>query len=69
MNAAAQEQFESFLKHLHHLSQHSSQAYRRDIKHLQNFCEQQQIQDWAQLDGRMVRGFEIYRQYAPSIVI
>lgn len=61
MNAAAQEQLESFLKHLHHLSRHSSQAYQRDIKHLQQYCDQQQINDWAQLDGRMVRGFVAWR--------
>ena len=61
MNTAAQEQFDAFIKHLHHLSQNSLAAYQRDIRHLQQYCSQQQINDWSELDGRMLRGFVAWR--------
>jgi len=48
---------ESFLKTLHHLSEHTRSAYQRDLSHLQDFCNKQQINKWSELDGRQVRGF------------
>ncbi len=61
MTPTAEEQFLDFIKTLQHLSRHSSQAYRRDIQHLQKYCEQQEIESWQDLDGRMLRGFVAWR--------
>jgi integrase/recombinase XerC len=48
---------ESFIKTLHHLSEHTRNAYQRDLNHLQDFCDKQDIIKWSDLDGRQVRGF------------
>tara|TARA_R110000782_G_scaffold17576_1_gene48945 strand:- start:2987 stop:3886 length:900 start_codon:yes stop_codon:yes gene_type:complete len=48
---------ESFIKTLHHLSEHTRSAYQRDLSSLQKFCEKQEINRWSDLDGRQVRGF------------
>ncbi|MEM7026913.1 MAG: tyrosine recombinase XerC [Pseudomonadota bacterium] len=61
MNHQAQEQFEAFIRHLHHLSQNSINAYQRDIHYLKDFCEAQSIAQWQQLDGRQLRGFIAWR--------
>lgn len=52
---------ESFIKTLHHLSEHTRSAYQRDLNHLQNFCNKQDIDKWTALDGRQVRGFIAWR--------
>ncbi len=52
---------ESFIKTLHHLSEHTRSAYQRDLDHLQKFCNQQDIDKWTVLDGRQVRGFIAWR--------
>lgn len=61
MNQQAQEQFEAFIRHLHHLSRNSVNAYQRDIKNLTAFCEEQSINNWSELDGRRLRGFIAWR--------
>lgn len=48
---------ESFLKTLHHLSEHTCKAYQRDLEHIKSYCEQQNIDTWSELDGRQLRGF------------
>ncbi len=48
---------ESFIKTLHHLSEHTRSAYQRDLTYLQKFCDKQDINKWSDLDGRQVRGF------------
>lgn len=48
---------ESFIKTLHHLSEHTRSAYRRDLAYLIKFCDKQEINKWSDLDGRQVRGF------------
>ena len=52
---------ESYIKTLHHLSEHTRSAYQRDLNHLQNFCDKQDIDKWIALDGRQVRGFIAWR--------
>ncbi len=52
---------ESFIKTLHHLSKHTRNAYQRDLDHLQNYCDQQEITKWSELDGRQLRGFVAWR--------
>lgn len=53
--------FESYLKTLHHLSEHTRNAYQRDLQHIINFCNQQNINKWSDLDGRQLRGFVAMR--------
>ncbi len=48
---------ESFIKTLHHLSEHTCKAYQRDLKNIESYCEQQNINKWSELDGRQLRGF------------
>lgn len=48
---------ESFIKTLHHLSAHTCKAYQRDLKNIEYYCEQQNINKWSDLDGRQLRGF------------
>jgi integrase/recombinase XerC len=48
---------ESFIKTLHHLSEHTRSAYQRDLAYLLEFCDKQEINKWSDLDGRQVRGF------------
>ncbi len=48
---------ESFIKTLHHLSEHTRSAYQRDLAYLHEFCNKQKINKWSDLDGRQVRGF------------
>ena len=48
---------ESYIKTLHHLSEHTRSAYQRDLAYLQKFCDKQEINKWSDLDGRQVRGF------------
>ena len=52
---------ESYIKTLHHLSEHTRSAYQRDLDHLQHFCDKQDIDKWTALDGRQVRGFIAWR--------
>jgi integrase/recombinase XerC len=52
---------ESFIKTLHHLSEHTRSAYQRDLDHVKSYCEQQEINKWSDLDGRQLRGFVAWR--------
>ncbi len=55
---------ESYIKALHHLSEHTRNAYQRDLDHIQNYCDKHDIAKWSDLDGRQIRGFvaERHRQ-------
>ncbi len=55
---------QSYIKTLHHLSQHTRDAYRRDLEHIESYCEKHDIASWQDLDGRKLRGFvaERHRQ-------
>ncbi len=51
---------DNFLQHLakeRRLSPHTAQAYRRDLAALLGYCEQNELQEWAQLDSQHVRSF------------
>ena len=48
---------ESFIKTLHHLSEHTRSAYQRDLAYLREFCDKQEINKWSDLDGKQLRGF------------
>lgn len=61
MQSSETELLESFLKALHHLSEHTSKAYKRDLENIRVYCEQQNINKWSDLDGRQLRGFVAYR--------
>lgn len=50
-----------FLDSLHHLSARTRTAYGRDLALLRQFCNEQGIQGWNELDGRLMRGFVAYR--------
>jgi integrase/recombinase XerC len=52
---------ESFIKTLHHLSEHTRKAYQRDLAHIENYCDKQDISKWSDLDGRQLRGFVAWR--------
>lgn len=61
MQSSATSLLESYIKTLHHLSEHTRSAYQRDLDHLQNFCNKHDIDKWVALDGRQVRGFIAWR--------
>ncbi len=52
MHSQADEQLEDFLRQLQverRASQHTLKNYRRDIRHLVHYCDQQAIQNWPDL--------------------
>jgi integrase/recombinase XerC len=60
MSPAAQQQLEHYLQHLRlqrRLSPHTVSNYRRDLEQLLNWCEQQAIAEWSELDSHGVRAF------------
>ena len=61
MQTAELQHIAAFLESLHHLSEHTRQAYRRDLQHFQNYCEASDIQKWNEMDGRRMRGFVAQR--------
>ncbi len=61
MNQIETIQLAEFLKSLHHLSEHTCSGYQRDLQNLREYCEKNDIQTWADLDGRQVRGFVAWR--------
>jgi len=64
MQSSATSLLESYIKTLHHLSEHTRNAYQRDLVHLKNYCIKKSIDTWSDLDGRQLRGFvaERHRQ-------
>lgn len=61
MNNNEISELESFLESIAHLSSHTRCAYRRDLKHLQNYCENKKINEWSQLGGRQVIAYIAWR--------
>ena len=61
MNKTELEHIAAFLDSLHHLSEHTRQAYRRDLQHFQGYCESSGIEKWKEMDGRLMRGFVAQR--------
>lgn len=48
---------EDFLRGLHHLSENTRRAYRRDLEVLLDYCKKQGVTEWQALDGRQIQGF------------
>lgn len=61
MQSSETQLLESYLKTLQHLSNHTRNAYQRDLDHLQTYCNKQDIAKWSELDGRQIRGFVAWR--------
>lgn len=60
MNPTALEWVEKFVTHLsreRRMSPHTTLNYRREIKALAQWCEQQKIDDWSTLDEQHIRSF------------
>ena len=55
-----------FIGSLHHLSDHTRQAYKRDLAVLLKFCDRHKVRSWGKLDNKQVRSFiaERHRQGA-----
>jgi integrase/recombinase XerC len=51
------ERFLNSLKHERRLSAHTSDAYAHDISEFVEFCTQQSITNWTELDGQHIRQF------------
>ncbi len=56
-----QERFLGYLSNERRLSVHTLQNYRRDLKHLQAYCDSAGIADWASLDSFAVRSYVAWR--------
>ncbi len=48
---------EAFLGTLHHLSGHTRKAYAGDLAVFLDYCEQLEVNQWQDLDGRQIRGY------------
>ncbi|MAS82473.1 MAG: tyrosine recombinase XerC [Legionellales bacterium] len=48
---------DSFIKSLHHLSEHTRKSYQRDVTCLENFCDKQEINKWSDIDCKQIRRF------------
>ncbi|OGT84010.1 MAG: tyrosine recombinase XerC [Gammaproteobacteria bacterium RIFCSPLOWO2_12_FULL_52_10] len=57
MNQNEVDKVAEYLGTLHHLSPHTRAAYQRDLSSLLEFCQQQVIRSWQDLDGRQIRAY------------
>ncbi len=60
MKAGASDWVRKYLEHLsgeRRLSPHTKKAYRRDLGALCDYCELNDIEDWASLDSQHIRSF------------
>jgi len=48
---------QDFIDSCFHLSRHTQKSYHLDLKFLPEFCEQQGIDSWCDLDFRKIQGF------------
>ena len=51
------QEIQDFLGTLHHLSEHTREAYQRDLLQLEVYCDKNGITSWSKLDGRQLRVF------------
>jgi integrase/recombinase XerC len=64
MSRTLQDWIERFISHLsaeRNLSPHTASNYARDLASLRQYCEQQKLDDWDQLDVHHVRAFAAAR--------
>ncbi len=52
---------DSFLDSLQHLSPHTRKGYQRDLKFFLDYCKDQRINKWQDMDGHRIRGFVAWR--------
>ena len=52
---------DTFIKSLHHLSDHTRKAYLRDISRFREYCDKHNVDRWCDMDGRQMRGFVTQR--------
>ncbi|MCG8325030.1 MAG: tyrosine recombinase XerC [Thiotrichales bacterium] len=52
---------DNFLQSLQHLSNHTVNAYRRDITGLRDYCLDKKIKNWDQVDAGLVQDFITWR--------
>lgn len=57
MNQSEANKVAEYLGTLQHLSPHTRAAYAHDLAGLQEFCQQQSIARWNDLDGRQIRAY------------
>ena len=60
MTPAADDYLQRFARHLateRRLSPHTCSAYAQDLQALQQWCDQQQLADWTQLNTQLLRSF------------
>ena len=48
---------EAFMRTISHLSPHTHTAYQRDLQTLLEFCDVEGVQDWHEMNGRLLRSF------------
>ena len=61
MQEAEPDYIDAFIKSLLHLSGHTRKAYFRDLKNFHKYCDQHNVETWAEMDGRQLRGFVAQR--------
>ena len=61
MHASETQLVSSFKETLHYLSEHTCDAYQRDLNYLQMYCVKQGIKKWSDLNGQKLRDFISYR--------
>jgi integrase/recombinase XerC len=52
---------DSYLETLQHLSSHTREAYQRDLKFFLEFCKDQHIQKWQDIDAHQIRSYVAWR--------
>ena len=60
MTPAARDWLQRYARHLateRRYSPHTCSAYARDLAHLSDWCEQQKLSDWTDLDAQHLRSF------------
>ena len=61
MHQTETSRIDQFIKSLHHLSEQTRKAYQKDISIFLEYCNANNIEDWALIDGRQIRGFVTQR--------
>ena len=61
MHSSETQLVSSFKETLHYLSEHTRDAYQRDLNYLQMYCVKQGIKKWSDLNGQKLRDFISYR--------
>jgi integrase/recombinase XerC len=57
MQSSESSLLDSFIKSLHHLSEHTRNGYQRDLVYLGIFCDKQKINKWSDIDCKQIRCF------------